>query len=293
MTTALVLSGGGSLGAVQVGMLRALVEAGVGFDMVVGTSVGAVNAAYIADDPSTDGVEGLSRLWCGLRRGDVFPTGPWHGMLAASGYRRSLVADRGLRALLTRHLRFEQLEDAPLPVHVVATDALTGVSTAFSTGSAVDAILASTAIPGVLPPVRLGSRWFVDGAVADNCPIRHAVELGADTLWVLPAGYPCAATELPSTAVGVALQGLTLLVQHGLALDVERYHADIEVHVAPPLCPLTVSPADFSHAAELIARAHASTASWLSASCPRDRATLTLPHRHATTARTLGETESA
>ncbi len=281
MSTGLVLSGGGSLGAVQVGMLRALVEAGIGFDMVVGTSVGAVNAAWIAADPSIDGVDGLARLWCGLRREDVFPAGPWHGMLAASGFRRSLVADRGLRTLLSRHLGFERLEDAPTPVHVVAVDALTGRSTALSTGSAVDAILASTAIPGVLPPVRIGSQWFVDGAVVDNCPIRHAVDLGADTLWVLPAGYPCASTELPATAVGMALQGLTLLVQHGLALDLDRYRHDIEVHVAPPLCPLAVSPADFSHSAELIARAHTSTAAWLAAACPVDRAALSLPHPHA------------
>lgn len=280
MTTALVLSGGGSLGAVQVGMLRALLEADIGFDMVIGTSVGAVNAAWVASDRSRDGIDGLAGLWRGLRRENVFPTSPWHGMLAASGLRRSLVPDRGLRSLLTRHLGFEHLEDAPIPVHVVAVDALTGRSTAFSTGPAVDAILASTAIPGVLPPVRIGSRWFVDGAVVDNCPIRHAIDLGADSLWVLPAGYPCASTDLPSTAVGMALQGLTLLVQHGLARDLDRYRRDVEIRVAPPLCPLAVSPADFSHSAELIARAHASTAAWLAASCPAEHAALSLPHPH-------------
>jgi NTE family protein len=280
VTTALVLSGGGSLGAVQVGMLRALIEAEVEFDMVVGTSVGAVNATWIAADPSPRGVEGLTRLWCELRRDDVFPTSPWHGVLAASGLRRSLVPDRGLRALLNRHLGFERLEDAPTAVHVVAVDALTGRSTALSTGPAVEAVLASTAIPGILPPVRIGSRWFLDGAVVDNCPIRHAVDLGADTLWVLPAGYPCASAELPSTAVGMALQGLTLLVQHGLAVDLDRYRRDVEVRVAPPLCPLAVSPSDFSHSAELIARARATTTAWVSAGCPVDRQAFSPTHLH-------------
>jgi NTE family protein len=261
-------------------MLRALVEADVEFDMVVGTSVGAVNAAWIAADPSPRGVDGLVRLWCGLRRDDVFPASPWHGLLAASGLRQSLVTDRGLRSLLTRHLGFERLEDAPTAVHVVAVDALTGHGTVLSSGSAVDAIMASTAIPGVLPPVRIGSRWVLDGAVVDNCPIRHAVDLGADTLWVLPAGYPCASAELPSTAVGMALQGLTLLVQHGLAVDLDRYRRDVEVRVAPPLCPLAVSPADFSQSAELIARAHATTTAWMSAGCPVDRQAFSPTHLH-------------
>lgn len=281
MTTAVVLSGGASLGAVQVGMLQALLEAGVEIDMLVGTSVGAVNAAWVAGDPTRDGVDGLARLWRGLRREDVFPASPWRGLLAASGRRRSLVSDTGLRALLTRHLAFERLEDAAVPVHVVAVDALTGRSVAFSEGPAVDAVLASTAIPGVLPPVPIGSRWFVDGAVVDNCPVRHAVALGADRLWVLPAGYPCASAELPSTAVGMAVQGLTLLVQHGLALDVDRYRTDVEVHVAPPLCPLAVGPADFSHADELIARGRESTAAWLAAGSPHDTSVLALPHPHA------------
>jgi NTE family protein len=85
----LVLAGGGSLGAVQVGTLRALVEAGVEFDLVVGTSVGAVNAAWLVGDPTPSGVAELTRIWRGLRRGHVFPTNPVRGVLAAAGQRRS------------------------------------------------------------------------------------------------------------------------------------------------------------------------------------------------------------
>ena len=280
VTTALVLSGGGSLGAVQVGMLTALVDAGVGVDLVVGTSVGAVNAGWVAADHGPAGIARLADVWRGLRRETVFPSSAWHGLLAATGRRRGLVPDSGLRSLLVEHLRFERLEDAPTPLHVVAVDVLSGRDVLLSTGSAVEAILASAAVPGVLPPVALGERWFVDGGVVDNCPIGHAVDLGADTVWVLPAGYPCAAASPPTSPVGMALHALTLLVHHRLAADVTRYAPQVELYVAPSLCPLAVSPADFSHADELMASARASTAGWLERGCPTETATLPLPHPH-------------
>lgn len=281
MTTAVVLSGGGSLGAVQVGMLQALMEAGVRFDLLVGTSVGAINAAWVAGDPTLDGVNDLARLWRGLARDDVFPTRPWHAVAAAAGRRRSLVPDSGLRALLVEHLKFPRLEDAAVPLHIVAADARTGRRVLLSTGPAVEAVLASTAIPGVLPPVQFDGQWLVDGGVVDNCPIGCAAELGSDTIWVLPAGYPCA-SDIPSTAVGMALQGLTLLVHHGLAADVARFQPHLRLRVVPPLCPGTVSPADFSHAGTLITAGHASTRAWLAASCPPTPAATLAPHAHDT-----------
>ena len=278
-TTALVLSGGGSLGAVQVGMLGALAEAGVAFDMVIGTSVGAINAAWVASSGLGD-LEGLADVWRGMQRADVFPASPWRAAMAAAGRRRSLVSDTGLRSVLERHVRFARLEDAPIPLHVVAVDALTGESRVFSRGPAIEAVLASAAIPGLLPPVRIGAHWYVDGGVVDNCPIGHGVALGADRLWVLPAGYPCAPPDLPSGAVAMALQGVALLVQHGLALDVERYRGDVDLRVVPPPCPLSVSPSDFSRGSELIAAGRRSAHQWLDASCPDVRAALSVPHPH-------------
>jgi NTE family protein len=263
MTTALVLAGGGSLGAVQVGTLRALVEAGIEFDLVVGTSVGAVNAAWLVGDPTRAGVEQLSRIWHGLRRGDVFPTNPLRGILAAAGQRRSVVSGGALRSLLTRHLRFERLDQPAIGLHVVAGDVQTGEEVLLSAGPAVDAIMASTAIPGVFPPVRLGGRWYIDGGVLNNCPISHAVELGADIVWVLPAGYPCALTTPPNSAIGMALQGLTLLIQRRLLEEARRYRDMVDLRIAPPLCPVLTSPSDFGHTAELIERAYISAQNWL------------------------------
>jgi len=149
MRTAFVLSGGANLGAAQAGMLAALHEAGVVPDVVVGSSVGAVNGAWVAGQQD---LRRLGAVWRSLRRGDVFPTRPVSGLLGFLGARHHLVSDSGLRQLLRTYLRFERLEHAPVPLHVVATDVMTGEDVLLSTGDAVEAILASSAIPGVLPP---------------------------------------------------------------------------------------------------------------------------------------------
>lgn len=130
----------------------------------------------------------------------------------------------------------------------------------------------------------LDGRWLMAGGVVNNTPVSHAVALGATTVWVLPAGYPCARDAPPSTALAMALHGITLLVEHGLAVDVQRFHDTVQLRVAPPLCPLTVSPADFSHTAELLHRGYTSTADWLTAGCPVLTGALA-PHHHAASPR--------
>ena len=151
MTTAFVLSGGASLGAVQVGMLQALLRRGIRPDFVVGTSVGAVNGAWVAGHPDPDGADGLVHIWCGLRRTDVFPSSPLRALTAVTGRSRAVVSPDGLRDLLSAHIPFRRLEDAPVPQHVVAADVLTGEDVLLSAGPAVDAVVASAAIPGVFP----------------------------------------------------------------------------------------------------------------------------------------------
>jgi NTE family protein len=126
-------------------------------------------------------------------------------------------------------------------------------------------VLASAAIPGVFPPVEIGGRSYMDGGVVDNAPISHAVALGADTVWVLPAGYACALPEPPRSALGMALQGLNVLVQRRLAHDVRVYADRAAIHVVPPLCPIKVAPTDFSLSPELIDAARTSTHQWLRA----------------------------
>ena len=275
-----VLSGGASLGAVQVGMMKALTEAHTPVDFFVGTSVGAINAAWMAGHHDATGVDGLVEIWRTLRRRDVFTTKLTRSALAIGGRRQSFFSDTGLRRLLQRHLNFEFLEEAPVPLHVVAVDVLSGRDVLLSSGPAIEAVMASAALPGFLPPVAIGNRWYMDGGVVNNAPLTYAAQLGASTVWVLPAGYPCALSKPPDSALAMALQGLSTLVQHRLALDALRWHDGIELRVVPPLCPITISPIDFSHSSELIELAYRSTSDWLSAGCPDVGASL-YPHEHA------------
>lgn len=260
---AFVLTGGGSLGAVQVGMLRALMASGIRPDFLIGSSVGAVNACYFAGDPTLECIDRLEGLWCKVRKGEVFsrvlPLAMAWGLLRHPG---SMVDPAGLRAILERNLAFRNIEDALLPVHVMATDH-NGLGIRLTSGPMVDAVLASSAIPGIFPPVEIDGRALMDGAVAASSPIRAAVELGATRVIVLPTGYACALVELPRSAVARALHAITLMINWQIMHELERVPAGIAVHVVPPLCPLGVSPFDFSQSTSLINRARSSTDEWI------------------------------
>ena len=208
--TAFVLSGGGSLGAVQVGMLQALHDHGIVADLLVGTSAGALNAAYLAGHGLSDeSLRGLGDNWRSVRRNSLFPADPVRHTLALFGRQQSLFSNRGLRKLIAQNLTFSQIQDAPIPLRVITTDLLSGQEVVLSTGDAFDAILASTAIPGLLPPVPWNEMALVDGGLADNAAISVAVEAGADRVFVLPTGYACALAGPPKSALGVALHAVT------------------------------------------------------------------------------------
>jgi NTE family protein len=270
MTTAFVLSGGGSLGAVQVGMMQALAADGITPDLLVGTSAGAINAAYFAGHgvgpASLDGLEGI---WSGLRRRDVFPLRPMRLGAAAFGRASSMCDNGGLRHLIRANLPFERLEDAAIPVRVIACDVRSGLEVVVGEGNAVDAVMASAAIPAVFPTVRLAGRDLIDGGVADNAAVSQAVSLGAERVYVLPTGYACALDEPPPTPLASALQALTLLIEQRLVLEVAHFATHADIRVIPPLCPLSVSAADFRHGSLLVARARASTSRWLTRAEPR------------------------
>lgn len=273
MTTAFVLSGGGSLGAVQVGMLQALAERGHTPDLLVGTSAGAINAAYVAwHGADLESLQTLATLWKKLRRREVFPLNVQRQLFAVLGRSPSAFSSDGLRALLERHLPYGALEDTPTPVHVVATDIHNGQEVLLSTGDAVSAVLASTAVPGLHPAVEREGMTLVDGGLANNAAISQAVTLGADRLYVLPTGFACALREPPRTAFAAALQALSFLTQQRLIHDVTAYDDRVDLRVLPPLCPLSVSPGDFTRADELIDRAHRAAGAWL------DQARDQLPH---------------
>jgi NTE family protein len=252
-TVAFVLSGGASLGAIQVGMLRALYERGITPDLVVGTSAGALNGAFIASRPQASATaDDLARIWRDLRRGQVFPVNPLTGLLGFIGARDHLVPESGLRRLIERHVECRELEALPIPLHVVAVDVVTGQELRLSHGPALDAVLASAAVPGVLKPVSWEDRVLMDGGVANNTPISHAVELGAERIYVLPTGHACALEHPPHGALAMALHAISLLTHRRLIDDIERHRDDAHLIVMPPPCPLDIQPVDFAHADELI-----------------------------------------
>ena len=262
--TAFVLASGGSFGAIQVGMLRELVASGVRADFVVGCSVGAINGVHYAGAPDRDGVARLEQIWRGLRRRDIFPL-RLGNLLAALARRTHLVDPGGLRSLLERHLPCKTLEETAIPVHVVATSLLAGIAVTFSRGPAIPVILASAAIPAAFPPVRIGDNEYIDGGVASNTPVETARELGATRMVVLPGGFACALAAPPSGAVASAMHALNLMISRQMIGDIQRIGDRVEIAVVPPLCPLDVSPYDFTRAGELIDRAAASTRQWIDA----------------------------
>lgn len=267
--TAFVFAGGGSLGAIQVGMLRELVRAGERADFVVGSSVGAINACFFAGRPDEDGVEALAETWRGLSRRDIFPLSFSYALrwLRGSG---SLFDPSNLRRLLERHFAFDRLEDAAMPVHVLATN-LNGEAIRLSAGPAVDAALASAAIPIAFPHVEFGGEFLVDGAIAGNTPIIDAAELGAERIVVLQTGYACTLSAPPRGAVAQGLHAINLLISNQMARDLRLLAGRVEIAVAPPLCPLDISPINFSHSSELMERAAASTRTWIAAGGLRER----------------------
>jgi len=278
--TAFVFAGGGSLGAVQVGMLPALLSHGVRPDFVVGASVGAINASYFAAAPDLDGVAALARIWSGLRRADVFPL----TLTSAFGLLRhpgNLVDPSGLRRLIETNLPYRRIEDAPIPLHIMATNQQ-GQPVRISSGPAVEAILASTAIPGVFPPVEIDGEALMDGAIAANTPLLLAAQLGASRIVILPTGYACALEAPPRRALAKALHAITLLIAWQLMHELEVCSRDVEVHLVPTLCPLAVSPFDFSAANELMERAAAAAEKWIADGglTRRARPQELSPHRH-------------
>ena len=259
--TAFVFAGGGSLGAVQVGMLRELMRYGLDADFVVGSSVGALNAAYFAAAPNAAGVEKLACVWSSLRRHDVFPV-TLRSLLKFVGGQDHLIDPSNLRLLIKRHVPFLNLEDASIPVHVIATN-LGGAAVCLSSGPAIERILASAAIPAAFPPVRIDNQYLIDGAIGSNTAILTAAKLGATRIIVLPTGFACDLHEPPKGAIARVLHAITLLIANQIVRDLKELAGKVDISIVPSLCPLDVSPYDFSSAAQLIERAADNTRKWI------------------------------
>lgn len=267
---AFVLGGGGHNGAYEVGMLRALFEHGVTPKLVVGTSVGAMNGAAIAASPTLETVERLRQVWLTLNEDQIFGGSILSGAANLVRTRTSLHSNTALRTMVERLLPITTFEELKVPFHCVAASIERAAEHWFHEGRLVDAILASAAVPGVLPPVEIDGEHFVDGGIVNSIPISRAVELGAKEIYVLQVGRVESPLAPPQTPVQVALVAFEIARRHRFARDLATLPKGVTAHVLPSGEPQRPSLRqlnyrDFKAVAERIARAHRAASEYLSA----------------------------
>ena len=272
---AFVFQGGGSLSAPQVGMLRALSEAGVQPDLVVGSSAGALNAVAFAADPTQAGVERLETVWMSLRRRKVAQFSARTLLAAAFGRGDGLVSNSALRDLLGSAALPATLDGTAVPAHVVATDLGSGAAVVLSGGPTGPALLASCAFPGLYPPVEVDGRLLVDGGVAADVPVLQAEALGARVIYVLPAAGCDVTAPPPHRPLPLAFHALSQVLGSVAATNVAAARGP--VHVLPSPSSQTTSPVDFRDTSRLIDQGHQLTARWLASQWAERPASPDLP----------------
>ncbi len=229
--TALVLAGGGTRGAVQIGMLQVLTEHGFVPDRIYGSSVGAVNGVALAGDPTREGVQRMTEIWRGLTREVVYPQGRLHGPWLYLQQRDSVFVNAGLRKVIEEGIAFDRLEEAVVPVEVVATSLTDGRERWFTYGPAVEAVLASAAVPAIFPPVEIDGERFIDGGVVNNVPIRRAIEGGASRIVVLLCSPPVYTPASPRRPVEAMLNALLISIHARFSRDMAQLPPGVEVIV--------------------------------------------------------------
>jgi len=260
-----VLSGGGPLGALQVGALHALFEREIRPDLAVGTSVGAMNAVWLAMDPTTSGVAQLERSWRNMKEGDLFPGGRFRASWARMLVRGNKVFENsGLKKTIENTLGPARFEDAQIPLAVTATDLETGAEMLFSSGPVLEPLLASTAMPGIFPPVEIGGREYIDGGVANNVPIAPAAALGATTIYVMNSTSHSRQRRPLNRPMDYLLHAFTLARAQRLTLE-QTYMQDKVRLVMLPTVTLDffVPFASMEHTNRLIETSYEQTARFL------------------------------
>ena len=234
MTTAFVLGGGGVLGAAEVGMLRALFERDIAPDLVLGTSVGALNGAMVARDPTLAVIDRMAELWTGAaENGDVY------GDRRLRTVRRAVTTGTHIYSAkpMTERLRDEfgdlTFEELPVRFQVCAASIERAAEHWFDSGPVVDAIVASAAVPGLLPPARVGDEHFLDGGIVNSIPVGRAVQLGADRIFVLQVGRIDRPLKPPKKPWEVARVSFEIARRHRFAREMGELPEGVEAHVLP------------------------------------------------------------
>jgi NTE family protein len=246
-----VLGGGGSLGAMQVGMLRALAEVGIAPDLVVGTSVGSLNAAVLAM-PGEDSAARLAKIWSQMTKHEAFPGGVFSQVRTLRHSKTHLFPNSGLAAIVDEHLGpGARFEDLSLPLGVVVTDVDTAEPVLIRAGELQPALLASAAIPGIYPPVSHEGRLLYDGGLVANVPMRQALAMGARSLVVLDCAFPGKLPSAPKTFAEVMMFTAMISMRNQAVLEAPLAAAEVPVVYLPGPAPIRLSPLDFSRTEEL------------------------------------------
>lgn len=243
---AFVLAGGGNRGAAQVGMLKALTQRGIIADLVVAVSVGAINGAAYAANPTTKGVDILADIWNSLRGEDIFPGGFLHGRWQFLQHKEAAYPPDGLRNLIERSLGYENLEQAKIPLEVVATSMADGGERWFSSGPVIDTIMASATLPGVFPPVWLNGEPLIDGGVVNDVPISRAIELGAKQIFVFLCGPFDYVPQEHKRPIETLLVAFSIAVQSRFRREMANLPKDVKVVVLDISPGPTLNYSDFS-----------------------------------------------
>ena len=234
MTVAFVLGGGGVLGAVEVGMLRALLSAGIRPDLIVGTSVGAVNGAMVANSPTLEVTERLGELWASPEARAVYGDSLPRRVGRLMRTRTHVHSPAPLRTALERELgEGRTFADLAVPFQCCAASIERAAEHWFSTGSVVDAVLASSAVPGLLPPAKVDGEHFVDGGIVNSIPVGRAVALGARTVYVLQVGRIDRPLTVPQAPWDVARVAFEIARRHRFAYELAAVPEGVTVHVLP------------------------------------------------------------
>ncbi|MDH3306476.1 MAG: patatin-like phospholipase family protein [Acidimicrobiia bacterium] len=265
-TVAFVLSGGGNLGAVQVGMLRALAEADVVPDLIVGCSVGAINGAAFAAEPDQRGVERLDRIWGRIADGDpdLMPSSRFvHPTVQMARRGESIHSQSRLEQLLDEELTAKTFKQLRIPFSCVATDVDTAEEVWFDQGRIVPALLASAALPAVYPARSFAGRNLIDGGVLREIHVHQAVALGATELYVLHVGHLDQRPNEVQRPFDSAMRAYWTARRYRFADDMRRIPDHCVVHRMPAGSSPVLRFDDFTRGRELAELAYEASSSFL------------------------------
>jgi NTE family protein len=258
-----VLSGGGNLGALQIGMMRALLEHDIRPDLIVGCSVGAINGAGLAEDPTLAGALRLERLWRALDGKELMPAGWLPNTVAIARRGEAIHENQGLRRHLEQSLTARTFEELAVPFQCVATDVVGVREVWFRSGPLIEPILASAALPAVYPAVEIDGVRYLDGGIVDDVPMSRAVELGARTLYVLQVGLFSRPRPEPKRPLDVAVQAYWIARHHRFKRELAAMPPDIELHLLPTGQTPSMRYNDFTRTSELISLAYEASSAHL------------------------------